>query len=96
MYLENIHLTAGVSAQHAALMVDHYGNPTLRDLDDGDLRTSMAELARYANGAVKLSGVPSARFAAARPSSAGSSATMRLSRMVCRSRGRAFSKKEII
>ena len=56
MYLENIHLTAGVSAQHAALMVDHYGNPTLRDLDDADLRTSMAELARYDNVAVKLSG----------------------------------------
>ena len=58
MYLEKIHFAAGVSEQYAALMVDHYGNPTLRDLDDGDLRTSMAELARYDNVAVNLSGVP--------------------------------------
>ena len=39
------------------LIIDHYGNPNLWDLDDGDWRASMAELARRDNVAVKLSGV---------------------------------------
>jgi predicted TIM-barrel fold metal-dependent hydrolase len=38
-------------------IIDHYGNPNLRHLDDDNWRTAMAELARRDNVAVKLSGV---------------------------------------
>ena len=41
-------------------IIDHYGNPNLRDLDDDNWRTAMAELARRDNVAVKLSGVTTA------------------------------------